>query len=792
MASETQAPQPLGAEELTNRCEPNGLGFETTAEVEPLADVVGQPRAVRALDLALSMNDRGYHVFATGPAGTGRRTILEAFLRERAAQRPAPPDIVYVFDFDAPQAPRALTLPAGQGDRLRQDMETFVAQAREQIPLAFESASYQDRHREIHDMVNRRREEVIGPVREEALKRGIALQMTPAGLVTVPLVRGQPASPAEFERLPDVVRERYFEALEQLREPTAEAVRELRRIEREAREAHAQLDREVGEFAAGHLVDELKRRWAHSEQVQSWLDGVRKDMIDNLGEFRAEGPGPEPLPPFLVAARRAFFRRYEVNPFISNDPDGHAPVIVEPLAGYYDVFGRIEYEPSMSGFATDHLRLRPGALHRANGGFLVLQALDVLRQPFVWDRLKEALRRGRVRLANLGSQVTLFPTATIEPEEIDLDVKVVLVGPGEVYRVLHAVDEDARRLFKVRADFDDQMARDEEGIRWYAQFVSREARTAGRLPFAADAVARLAEHGSRLANHRERLTTRFGPLADVVAEASEWARRAGHDVVRAEDVQQALDESVYRANLVEERIREMTAEGAIRVETEGAVVGQVNGLSVVMLGDHAFGRPTRISATASLGDGSVVNIDREVELSGPIHDKGFLILSGFLRSRFAREHPLSLTASIVFEQSYGPHEGDSASSAELYALLSALAGIPLRQDIAVTGSVDQHGRVQAVGGVNEKVEGFFDLVRATSTLDGRHGVLIPRTTLPQLMLRDDVVRAAEEGRFSVWAVDTIEQGLAVLTGRPAEEVLAAVQERVDELAETARRHHRKE
>jgi lon-related putative ATP-dependent protease len=789
MASDTQGPTPLGTGDLTHRCDPASLGFASTAELEPLTEVVGQPRAVQAVDLALSMRGRGYNIFATGPAGTGRRTTLETLLRQRAEERPAPPDVVYVYDFKKPQAPRALTLPAGRGRQLEQDLQTFVTQAREQIPLAFESSSYQERHRQIHESMNRRREEIIGPLREEALKRGIGLQLTPAGLVTVPIIRGRPATPEEFEQLPEPVRDRYLRSLEELREPTAAAIQELRRIERESRDAHVELDREVGEFAAGHLVDELKSRWSDSQEVLGWLDDLRGDMIEHLGEFRTEQQGPEMLPPVIAAAREAFFRRYAVNCFVTNDPDGHAPVVVEPLAGYYDVFGRIEYEAAMGAFATDHLHLRAGALHRANGGFLVLQALDVLRQPFVWDRLKEALRRGKARLANLGSQVTLFPTAALEPDEIDLDIKVVLVGPGDVYHLLHALDEDMRGLFKIRADFDDQMPRDEEGIRHYARFVNRVARANGQIPFAADAVARLVEHGSRLAGHRERLTTRFGRLSDVVEEAAEWAARAGQDVVRAQDVQRALDERVYRSNLVEQRLREMTEEGTLRVETEGAVVGQVNGLAVISLGDHSFGRPTRISATASPGDGTVVNIDREVELSGPIHDKGFLILAGFLRARFAHNRPLSLSASIVFEQSYSPHEGDSASSAELYALLSALSGVPLRQDVAVTGSVDQHGRIQAVGGVNEKIEGFFDLVRTSGELHG-HGVLIPRTCLSQLMLRHDVVEAAEDGRFRVWAVDTVDDGLAILTGRPAVEVLEAVQQRLDALAELAREKRR--
>jgi lon-related putative ATP-dependent protease len=776
-------PPPLSPELLTHRCDPRTLGFASTAEVEPLDAFVGQPRAVRAVDLALSIAGRGYNIFATGPAGTGRRTILEALLRERAASRPAPPDVVYVFDFAAPQSPRALTLAPGQGRRLAEDMEAFVAQAREQIPLAFESSSYEERHRQLHDSLSRRREEVVGPLRQEALKRGLSLQLTPTGLLTVPIIRGQPATPDELAMLPEPVRDRYMRGMEEMREPIAEAIRQLRRIEREARDAHLELDREVGEFAAGHLVDELKARWSGNDAVLAWLDDVRADMIAHLGEFRA-GAQAQQLPPMVAAASAAFFRRYAVNCFVSNDPDGHAPVVVESITGYYDVFGRIEYEAAMGAFATDHLHLRAGALHRANGGFLILQALEVLRQPFVWDRLKEALRRGRVRLEHLGAHATLFPTATLEPEELDLDVKVVLVGPTEVYRLLLALDEEARGLFRIRADFADRMSR-AEGIEQYARFVSRETRDAGLPPFSAEAVARLVEHGSRLAGHRDRLTTRFGPLAEVVTEAAEWARRAGRDVVAAEDVRRALDERAYRSNLVEERLREMTAEGALRIERSGAVVGQVNGLSVLELGDHAFGHPVRVSASVAPGDGTVVNIDREVELSGPIHDKGFLILAGFLRARFARERPLSLRASLVFEQSYAPHEGDSASAAELCALLSALADVPLRQDVAITGSVDQHGRIQAVGGVNEKIEGFFDVVGAAERHDGTPGVVIPRATLSQLMLRDEVVDAAAAGRFAVWAVDSIEECLAVLTGRPAAAVLEAVQARVDAYAEAA-------
>ena len=500
-----------------------------------------------------------------------------------------------------------------------------------------------------------------------------------------------------------------------------------------------------------------------------------EDILENVGQFRAPAEGEGSEPPQLIEAlmggaqrrsREDFFGRYEVNVLVGRDDTKGAPVVIETNPTYYNLFGRIEYRATLGAVTTDHRYIRPGAIHRANGGYLMVEALDLLTQPFAWDRLKQVLRTGRVQVENIGAQYTLFPTVTLTPEPIELDIKVVLIGPAHLYQLLYALDDEVRELFRVRADFDIELPWGDEQVQQYAAFVSRQVREQGLRHFEPAAVGRVVEHSARIREHQQKLSARFIDIVDLLAEASHWAGGAGRELVSAEDVEHAIEAKVYRSNLVEEKIRELIAERTFLIDTEGASAGQVNGLSVALLGDYEFGRPTRITAAIAVGEGDVVNIDRETKLSGPIHDKGFLILGGFLRDRFGRERPLSLRASMVFEQSYEEIEGDSASSAELYALLSALGDAPIEQGIAVTGSVDQRGEVQAIGGVNEKIEGFFAVCRARG-LTGRQGVVIPAANVRNLMLRSEVVEAVREGHFSIWAVETVDQGVEILTGLPA-------------------------
>ncbi|HEX8752844.1 MAG TPA: ATP-binding protein [Solirubrobacterales bacterium] len=789
----------LSPEQLRRRCDPDRLGFETTAEVEPLAETLGQPRALNALDFGLEMEAPGYHVFATGAIGTGRRSTLEALLRRRAAEREEPGDWVYLFDFAAPEKPRAVALPAGRGEELAREMSHLVEEARRRIAAAFESRNYQERRGQLGEELDRRSEEALGELRQFAQERSLALELTPAGVATIPLAAGRPLDPSEFQRLPEEERRALMLHTEEVRARLPAAMSRIAEIQREGRRELADLDREVAQFAIGHLVDLLKTRFTDVPDLVAWLERIPDDVVENLDRFRvaeAEQSLPEPMAASAQRSAEEFFGRYQPNVLVGH-PDGDgAPVVVETNPSYYNLFGRLEYEASFGALITDHRRIKPGAIHRANGGYLLLDAAQVLLAPLVWEKLKETLRAREVRIESIGTQLTLFPTVTLEPQPIPLDLKVVLVGSPRVYALLYELDEDLRKLFRVRAEFDVEMPWGEEQPAQYAAFVARKVREEGLRPFDKGAVARVVEQGARLSEHQSRLSVRFLAIGELVGEASHWAGRAGRELVGAADVEKAIAQRDYRSNLVEEKVQQLIDEGTLMIDVTGERVGQVNGLSVALLGDYAFGRPSRITATVAVGGGEVLNIDRETELSGPIHDKGFLILAGYLRERYGSERPLSLAASLVFEQSYELIEGDSASGAELFALLSSLAEAPVRQGIAVTGSVNQHGRIQAIGGVNEKVEGFFEVCRRAG-LDGEQGVIVPAANVANLMLREEVVEAVREGRFHVWAIDDVAEGLEILTGVPAGERRAdgsfpegtihrRVEERLAAFAETGR------
>jgi lon-related putative ATP-dependent protease len=781
--SDLRARLALPPEALRRRADPALFPFRTTAEVEPLLGTIGQPRALDAIEFGLEVATAGYNIFAAGLPGSGRATTIRDYLERSAAARPPADDWVYVHNFRDADRPNAIRLPPGRGQELARDMAEFVAGARREIGRAFESEDYDRRQREIVASLQRRRDALIRDLKTFAGERGFALELTPAGVVTSPLRAGRPLTREEFATLPPEEQERITRTNEEIQEHTATSLRRLHQLEKEAQGELRELDREVARFATGRLFRELRDRYQGNGEVLAYLDQVEQDLLENVDLFRAQ---EEPLPPFLAAFRRApDLARYEVNVLVDNGGAQGAPVVVETNPTYYNLVGRIEYRPSFGTMVTDFREIKGGALHRANGGFLLLEAAEVLRRPFAWEALKRALRDRQVRIENLGEEWSAVPTATLRPEPIPLDVKVCLVGSPLLYHLLYALDEDFRELFKVKADFAPDMDWSEEHLQSYAAFVSRWVRTAGLRHFDREAVARLVEHGARLREDQHKLSARLLDISDVVSEASFWAGQAGREVVAREDVERAIERREYRSSLLEERIRELIAQGTIRIDTDGSRVGQVNGLSILDLGDYAFGRPSRVTARVSLGRGGVQSIEREIELSGPIHSKGVLILSGYLAGQYAQETPLALAATLTFEQSYDEVEGDSASSTELYALLSALSDLPLDQGIAVTGSVDQHGEVQAVGGVTRKVEGFYAVCKAKG-LTGRQGVIVPAANVRHLMLSDEVVEAVRQGRFHVWAVASVDEGIELLTGRPAEEVHARVAERLKTYAERFR------
>ena len=751
----------LRPERLRRRVDPARLGFASTAEITPLSGTVGQPRALEAVTFGLSVSTGGHNLFVAGEPGSGRASTILDFLADEARRRPTPDDWVYVHNFVQPDRPDAIRLPTGRGTALAADMDEFVRAARVAITRAFEGESYAQREHALMADLAERREGLAQALKEYAAQRDFALEITPVGVITAPIVDGRPLTPERAAALDAVRRQALERSKEEIEEQTVAFARQMHLLGKEAAERMRALEREVASFALDPLFHDLVDRYADVPDVAGYLQAVQADALAHVSELRSEvesGADGMRLRPDALA-------RYSVNVFVDNGGTQGAPVVVERSPQYRNLTGRVSYRPTLGAMVTDFREIKPGALHRANGGFLVLDVLDVLRHPFAWDVLKRALRTEEVTIENLTEEYTAVPTPALRPEPIPLDVKVILVGSRVAYRLLYQLDEDFRELFRVKAEFAPDMEWTGASHRAYAAFVSRWVHENGLRHFDPSGVARLIEHGARLTQSQRKLSTRLIEIADVATEASYVAGEAGRPLVGAADVAAAERRRRYRSNLAEERLRELIGDGTLVIESSGSQIGIVNGLSVHDLGDYAFGRPTRVSARVSLGSGSVASIEREIELSGPIHSKGFLTLVGFLSATYAQRYPLALSATLTFEQSYDEVEGDSAAAAELFALLSALAEVPLRQDLAVTGSVDQHGHIQAVGGVNEKVEGFFATCE-TRGLTGTQGVVVPRANARHLMLDDPVVEAVRAGTFHVWAVRTVDEGLALLTGLP--------------------------
>jgi len=767
----------LAPEELTFVCDPDQFEFKTTNDLPALQKIIGQDRAVRAIDFGVEIPNYGFNIYAMGPAGTGKTTTVRRFLDRKAAQEPVPDDWCYVHNFVDPKRPRAIQLPAGYGNRLRDDMAEFVRDLQRAIPTAFDSDDYTRRVEAIVRDMENARNQTMKQLDAEVSRRGFALVQTAMGLMVAPVVEGQVLGPEQYAQLPDEVRDRFEAHRQDLQRGLDQAMRQVRSLEKQAKEKMRALDHEVANFVVGDYIDELKEKYADFDEVLEYLEEVRNDVIRNVADFRqeveteeseseqAEEARPTPMPPARPADP---FLRYQVNVIVDHSRSQGAPVIYETNPTYRNLVGRIEHEARFGVLTTDFTHIRAGCLHRANGGYLVLNARDLLSYPFAWDALKRAIKNQEIRTEIMDEAAPVATTVALEPETIPFKAKVILIGDSATYYMLHRLDEDFRKFFRVRADFGYTMDRSPEAMQSYAEFIASRVRDDGLLPFDRTAVARVIEFSVRVAEDKEKLAARFVEVVEVIQEAGYWARQNGHQVVTAADVNRALEERRYRVSYLEERLRERILKGTIRIQTEGQAVGQVNGLSVLTTADYEFGIPARISARTYMGKEGVVAIDREVNLTGNIHNKGVLILQGYLGGKYASKKPLSLSASLTFEQHYERIEGDSASSAELYALLSSLSGLPIRQDLAVTGSVDQQGRVQAIGGATPKIEGFFDVCRARG-LTGTQGVIIPADNVRHLVLRDDVVQAVRQGQFHIYAVETIDQGIELLTGVPAGE-----------------------
>ncbi len=756
----------LSAQKLRWNCDPKQFSFKSTKELPDLVDAVGQERAIRSIEFGLGVHDTGFNLYISGETGTGRTSTIRNILKIRAKNEPAPLDWVYVFNFKDADAPVSLSLPAGMGSQLTEDMKDLVDAFKKDIPKALESREYESRRNEVLEKYQADNNQLFQELEKESEESGFALQRTVSGLVIVPQKDGQNFTQEEYEALEDEEREKIEELGKSLTEKLNEVLRQVRDNEKATKDALSQADRDLGMSCLGHRLDPMKEKYAGIEKVLSYLEAVQEDILKNLEDFKPQPPQPQ-IPGLKFQRQEPSFERYSVNLLVDNKETEGAPIVFEPNPTYNNLFGRIEHVMQYGGVAvTDFTMIKAGALHRANGGYLVIDAREVLINPFVWDALKRCIRTAEIRIEDVLEQYRFMTMVTQKPEAVPLQTKIILVGTPWIYYLLYYLDPDYRKFFKVKAEFDSRIARTPEVMNEYALFVATLCRDKKLLHFDRSGVACLLEYTARMVDDQEKLSSSFMEIADFVREASFWAERDGHKLVKCADVRRAAEEQLYRVNRIEERMQELFDNGTIMVDTDGEATGQINGLSVISLGDHTFGRPSRITARTWLGQAGMVNIEREVKLSGPIHDKGVMILTGWLGGVFATRHPLSISASICFEQNYDGVEGDSASSTELYALLSAISGIPLKQGIAVTGSVNQHGIIQPIGGVNHKIEGFYAVCKAKG-LTGKQGVLIPKTNERHLMLREDLVEAVTKGRFHIWSIATIEEGIEILTGMPA-------------------------
>jgi len=759
--------EPLSPARLRRLSDPSSFAFETTADLPTVPGIIGQDRVEEAVRFAIGIRRYGYNLYALGPSGMGKHSFVRAFLEHRASERPAPPDWCYVHNFKDPRRPSALKVPPGRAPRLREDLEWLLGELQVSIPAAFEGDEYKARRKRLEAQLNETGTRALAELEARARKQGVALVRAPQGIGLAPLRDGEVIEPDQFKKMPEEEQERLRGIMAGLQKEIEETADALPSAARKHREELRKLERRITAQAATQVVDEVRSRWTDVPEVLGYLSAVESDVVDHAADFLPAAEGGNPVKALLGGSRRdpRPFKRYEVNVLVTRDEPG-APVVYEDYPAYGRLVGQIEHVAELGNLVTDFTLIQAGSLHRANGGYLIVDARKLLQQPLSWDELKRALRSQVVRVDSPGRALSLVTTASLEPEPIPLDVKVVLLGERQLYYALAAADKDFSELFKVAADFDEQLDRTPENEQLYARLLGSFTRRESLRALDSGAVARAVEHSSRRAGDSERLQVHAETLADLLREADYLAGEDGSEVVSAEHIQQAIDAGIRRAGRIRERIQEDIRRGTILIETRGEAIGQVNALSVLQLGGYAFGRPSRITARVRLGNGSVVDIEKEVALGGSLHSKGVLILAGFLGERFATDRPLSLAASLVFEQSYSGVDGDSASCAELVALLSALAGAPIRQGRAITGSINQHGQVQAIGGVNEKIEGFFDVCQAAG-LTGGEGVLIPASNVKHLMLRPDVVEAAEKGLFHVWPIETVDQAVEILTGLPA-------------------------
>jgi lon-related putative ATP-dependent protease len=763
---------PLPTDHYRKAFDAKKISCKSTEELTPTGEIIGQERALRALTFGLNIEEKGFNLYVSGVPGTGRKTAVCKFLKELARSKPKGNDWIYVNNFKDQYEPNAIRLPAGMGNQFKNSMADFITEVQRVIPKVFESEDYGNRRQAALRTIEQEKAKLFEEINQKAGEKGFTIQGSPNGILTIPTKDGKPLSQEEFMALPEKEQQNFQQRREELAVEMRKAFRQMRELDQEENETVEKLTKDVSLDAMGPGLKKLKDSYGDIAEINEYLDSVANDILDNLPLFLTQ-PGQNPQEqqqspltnPFY---RQMIFRKYEVNVAVDNSESEGAPVIFEQNATYPNLFGKIEKEVQYGVFTTDFTMIRPGSLHKANGGYMVIPVEALFRTPYTYDGLKNALKTGELFIEEPGERLGYITTKGLKPEPIPLDIKVVLIGTPLANQVLFTQDPDFSELFKVKAEFDTSMDWNEENAKDYAAFICTMCKKYGLKHLDNTGIARVVEYGSRLAEDQKKLTTRFARITDIIREASFYASQDKARYTTGDHIQKAIDEKIHRSNLIQEKIQEFITRDIFLIDTTDSKAGQINGLSVISLGDIEFGRPSRVTASVSVGRDGIIDIERQAAMGGPTHTKGVMILSGYLSDKYARNKPLSLSARLVFEQSYEGVDGDSASSTELYAILSALSGLPIRQSLAVTGSVNQKGVVQAIGGVNQKIEGYFDVCKAKG-LTGEQGVMIPASNVENLMLKDEIIEAAKQGKFTIYPVHSIDEGIEVLTGVKAGE-----------------------
>ncbi len=796
----------VDVKDLRREINPSKLKTGETKDIQPLETIIGQKRAVKALNFGIGNKAFGFNIYVSGYPGTGRMTAVENFINKKSREQAPPSDWCYVNNFKDSYYPKAIRLPAGTAKTFRKDMEEFIEDVKKALNKAYEEGEYINERESLTKSIDQKKNELFLSLNEKAREQGFTIQQTSFGIVPLPLTEeGKPMKDEEFRDLEKSKQEELLGKQEELKDEINEILRKTRRIEKEADEKVKELDKKVGENAISPLIEDLMDKYNKEEDVKEYLEEVKADIIENFSDF-LEGGGDQQQPQQQLATliqgqqRKPSLKRYEVNIFIDCSDTEGAPLVKELNPTYNNLFGKVEKESQMGAFTTDFTLIKSGSLHRANGGYLIIPVIELFRNPYSWDSMKKALLNREIRIEEIGEKLGFLTTKSLRPEPIPLDCQIILIGRPEIYHLLYAYDSDFRNLFKIKAEFDTTMELNDENIKNYIAFIKKTQKEEDLNSLDKSGIAKILEYGCRLANDKNKLSARYTEIYDIVTEANYYGRTNGNDKISAEDVRHAIEEKVYRSNLIQEKLYEMIENDMLFIDIKGEKVGQVNGIALLDLMDFSFGKPNRITASIGVGSEGIVDIEREAKLGGKIHTKGIMILSGYLTENYAKEKPISLTARLVFEQSYQGVEGDSASCAELYALLSSLSGLPVKQGIAVTGSVNQKGEVQAVGGINDKIEGFFEVCK-TLEFTGEQGVIIPKSNVRSLMLKEEVAEAVKKGDFNIWAVEHIDEGISILTGVKAgkrkkggkfekDSVNAKVDARIGELAGQMRDYHR--